>query len=178
MASDADTRGKARLGVLRCSYLLNDHAKTIAIAGEIVDNPHSSDDVKAEARYDRAKAYLAQDQPAQALPDFQAVGENTRTVYGAEAKFRVAEIYLNDGKLNEAEAAITDFARKNTPYQYWLARSFVLLADIYVARDDDFQAKQYLLSLQKNYTADDDVQTMIRERLDAIGQREQENVIN
>lgn len=178
VASDADTRGKARLGVLRCSYLLNDHAKTIAIAGEIVDNPHSSDDVKAEARYDRAKAYLAQDQPAQALPDFQAVGENTRTVYGAEAKFRVAEIYLNDGKLNEAEAAITDFARKNTPYQYWLARSFVLLADIYVARDDDFQAKQYLLSLQKNYTADDDVQTMIRERLDAIGQREQENVIN
>ncbi len=178
VAHDTETKNVARLGVLRCSYFLNDHAKTIAVAEEIMDDPSASDDTKEEARYDRAKAYFAQGYVEQALSDFQAIAENTRTPNGAEAKYLIAEIHFNNKNLDEAEATITDFARKNTPYQYWLAKSFVLLADIYVARGDDFQAKQYLLSLQKNYTADDDIQPMITERMESIGQREQQNIIN
>ena len=62
--------------------------------------------------------------------------------------------------------------RKNTPYQYWLAKSFVLLSDIYVAQNDDFQAKQYLISLRDNYTAQDSIQDLIKDRLDKIIARE------
>lgn len=178
VAHNSETKNMARLGILRCSYFLNDHQKTVDIAGEIIADAHTDADVKTEALYNRGKAYMALGKDAEALPDFQVVSENTRTPNGAEAKFHVAEIHFNAGRLDEAEATITDFARKNTPYQYWLARSFVVLADVYVARGDDFQAKQYLLSLQKNYTADNDVQTMIKERLEAINKREQENIIN
>jgi hypothetical protein len=58
-----------------------------------------------------------------------------------------------------------------------MARSFVLLADIYIKRGDDFQAKQYLLSLQSNYKAQDSIQDLVQERLDKIAERENETII-
>ncbi len=178
IASTNENKNIGRLGVLRCSYFLNDHQKTIQIAQEILDDTHTNEEVKSEARYNRAKAYLTLNEKTQAVPDLTTVSEDTRTRNGAETKFLLAQVYFDEGNLDESEKVIMDFAQKNTPYQYWLARSFILLADIYMARDDDFQAKQYLLSLQKNYTAEDDIVTMITSRLEGINQREQENIIN
>ena len=48
------------------------------------------------------------------------------------------------------------------------ARSFVLLSDVYVAMDKKLDARQYLLSLQQNYHADDDIEQMINERLEKL----------
>ena len=53
----------------------------------------------------------------------------------------------------------------STPHAYWLARSFVLLSDVYVKLDRKMEAKQYLLSLQQNYQANDDIAGMIESRL-------------
>jgi len=103
---------------------------------------------------------------------------DTRTAIGAESKYLTAQVYFTEWKLDESEKEILDFAKKNTPFQYWLARSFVLLSDIYQSKQQDFQAKQYLLSLQRNYKVDDDIQEMITTRLDAISRREKSKVIN
>ena len=45
---------------------------------------------------------------------------------------------------------------------------FVLLSDVYVAMDKKLDARQYLLSLQQNYHADDDIEQMINERLEKL----------
>ncbi|MDR0756586.1 MAG: hypothetical protein LBF85_01925, partial [Tannerella sp.] len=66
----------------------------------------------------------------------------------------------------KAEKELTDFIHKGTSHQYWLARAFVLLADVYIRKGDDFQARQYLLNLQKNYKGNDEIAGMIEERLD------------
>jgi len=166
------------LGILRCSYFLNDHQTTIRVASEITADPHSSDELKAEASYNRAKAYLALKQYKEAEPELKTLAADTRTENGAEAKFLLANLYFDQGKLSESENEVMDFAKKNTPYQFWLARSFVLLSDVYIKQNNDFQAKQYLLSLQKNYKPADEIQTMITDRLNAISQREKNTIIN
>jgi TolA-binding protein len=176
VAQSTENRNAGRLGVLRCSYFLNDHQTTINIANEILADFRSTEQLKNEARYNRAKAYLATNQASLAVTDLKTLATDTRTANGAEAKYLLANIYFEQGKLTESENEIMDFAKKNTPYQFWLARSFVLLSDIYIRQGNDFQAKQYLLSLQKNYTVQDEIQDMINVRLKNIASRETKNM--
>ena len=75
---------------------------------------------------------------------------------GAEAKYLLAEIYFKQKNIQKSETEILDFIDKNTPHQYWLGKSFILLADIYLSRNDEFQAKHTLKSLVENYNVEDD----------------------
>ena len=73
--------------------------------------------------------------------------------------------------INSAEEVIMSFTKQQTSHQYWLAKSLILLADINVKRNELFQAKQYLLALQKNYRVqEDDIQTIIEDKLELIAQ--------
>ena len=67
-----------------------------------------------------------------------------------------------------------EFTQMNTQQQYWLARALILLSDIYRDRGGLFQARQYLLVLQQNYTrTNDDIPTLIAERMVVLNQLEQ-----
>ena len=67
-----------------------------------------------------------------------------------------------------------EFTQMNTSQQYWLARALILLSDINRQREEYFQARQYLLVLQQNYTGKkDDIPSLISERLDILDQLEQ-----
>jgi tetratricopeptide (TPR) repeat protein len=178
LAKTAENKNTARLGVLRCSNYLEDYDRTISIVDEIMADSHSTFDLKSEALYNRGKAYMAKNEREKAIGDFKEIAVETRTANGAEAKYLLAELYFEGEQDDLAEKEIMDFAAKNTPHQYWLARSFILLSDIYMEKGDVFQAKQYLLSLQRNYTNKDDIEPMIIERLEQISQQESQNLIN
>lgn len=161
----------ARLGVLRCSYFLGDNDETINIASEMIADATTDAATLDEARYNRAKAYFAKKQYEKAIADFRLLATEVRTAQGAESEYLICEALHNQGDLSKAEQEIMRFANMNTSQQYWLAKAFILLADIYMHQGDDFQAEQYLLSLQANYTAQDDIQTIIAERLQLIQER-------
>ena len=61
-----------------------------------------------------------------------------------------------------------DYINESTPHAYWLARSFVLLSDLYSTQGKKMEAKQYLLSLQNNYEGEDDIADMIDTRLEKL----------
>ena len=122
----------------------------------------------SEARYVRAKAYINSSNEAAALEDLKALASDTRTAHGAEAKYLLAQLYFDQGKDKEAEKVLDDFAKNGTPHQYWLARGFILYADIYIRQGDYVQARVYLNSLKNNYQADDNIASMIEDRLAKI----------
>jgi TolA-binding protein len=178
VAQNWERRNIARLGVLRSAYHVGDYNIIIKEATNLLDDARSTREMINEARYLRAQSYIRSGNSGQAIADLQFIGEDTRTAWGAEATFLLAKLYFDQRNFEKAEATVQDFARKNTPHQYWLARSFVLLSDVYIAQQNDFQAKQYLLSLQRNYKAQDDVQGMIESRLASISARERARVTN
>ena len=75
---------------------------------------------------------------------------------GAESEYMKAVILFSEKKFDDAETMILAFASKGTPHQFWLAKSFILLGDIYVERNDLFQAKATFQSILEGYTVSDD----------------------
>jgi TolA-binding protein len=165
LATSQDVRTEARTGRLRSAGMLGDTDEIILSAGDLLTDAKATPEAQNEALYYRAKAYAAAGQTQQAIADWQLLAQDTRHVYGAEAKFRLAETQYNLNRKQEAEAVLLNYMEVSTPHTYWLARAFVLLADIYHDWGRDLDARQYLQSLQQNYTEKDDIQGMIQTRL-------------
>ncbi|MCQ2342406.1 MAG: tetratricopeptide repeat protein [Paludibacteraceae bacterium] len=166
----------AKLGVLRSSALLNDYPSVIAIASDILSDNDISAEVRREALYNRAKAYVCQAQYGLAVADLTVLAKDVRVAEGAEAKYLLAQVYFNQGNLEDSESEIMSFAGMNTQHQYWLAKSLILLSDINLAKSDAFQAKQYLLTLQQNYKGQDDIQSIVSAKLQQIELSEQPQI--
>ena len=111
------------------------------------------------------------DERDRAFEDLDQLAGDTRTKEGAEAKFLVAQILFEDGSYDFCEDEINEFIEMSTPHTYWMARSFILLADLYTVQGKTIEAKQYLLSLQNNYDGDDDIADMIAERLKKLSNK-------
>ena len=174
LASNRENTTVARLGILRCSQALGRHQAAIDIAEQILSDQPLSEETKAEALYGRAKAYVALQQWTKAQEDLTTLSAEVRTAQGAEAKYLLAQSYYELKDYDTAETQIMEFTQSNTQQQYWLARALVLLSDINRERGELFQARQYLLVLQQNYTATgDDIPALIAQRISTLDQLEQ-----
>lgn len=124
-------------------------------------------DQKTEVSYWKAKALLEDKNYSQARPVLEELSKDTRSAWGAESDYLLSQMLFDSGDKAGAEKVIMSFIQEGTPHMYWLARSFILLSDIYKSQGKDVEARQYLLSLKSNYTSqDDDIAQMIASRLE------------
>ncbi len=158
-------RVEAIIGQMRCMKKKDDTEACIVSADKVIAMPQASPEILREAKYLKMQSLMSVGRSSEAVPLMRELSENTRSSEGSEAKYLLAQTYFDQGNLDAAEAEVFDYVDKGTPHQYWLARSFVLLADVYHAKNDDFQAQQYLENLRESYTADDDIADMIALRL-------------
>ncbi len=168
MTSRSDVRLHAQTFGVRSAWVLSDWDYIISEVGTFVADKSLAPETAVEMRYYRAKACLATNQTSTAMADLAILAKDTRTVCGAEAKYLLAQLYYDSGQSDKAEKEVQDYISVSTPHTYWLARSFILLADIYIASGRDVEARQYLLSLRQNYTAKDDIAGRIEERLEKL----------
>lgn len=165
VAENPENKEAAKLGLMRCAELTGQPQEALLAANDLLKEPTLSPEIMSEARYVRAKAYISLKQENKALADLKEISKDTRTIHGAEAKYLLAQLYYDNKDDKNAETVLMNFIENGTPHQYWLARGFILLADIYIRQGDDFQARQYLTSLQNNYKGDDEIAAMIEDRL-------------
>ena len=168
VAESPDNRDAAKLGLMRCAQFTGQQREALLAADELLKNTKLSPEIEAEARGLRAKSYIAINDPAKAEADLLVLSKDTRTVYGAEAKYLLGQLYFNRNELDKAEKEMMDFIAKGTSHQYWLARGFILLSDVFIRKGDDSQARLYLTSLQNSYKGNDDITGMIAERLNKL----------
>jgi len=142
----------ARLGKLRCAFELQRDDQMPVIAASILSTEKLSPELERETRFKLAKANYRSKKYDDALIEFSKVAQNLKTPEGAESKYMKALIYFERGEYNRTENEVFSFAENNTPHQYWLAKSFILLADSYAAQNDFFQAKATLQSVLDGYS--------------------------
>jgi len=128
----------ARVGQMRCSFLLENYVSTIEAAKKVLVSDKVSEEIAREAYFKMGKSYYAQDDPGNAGMNFQRLSKEVKSLEGAEAKYRVAEIYFRQNQFDLAEKEIFEFIDMNTPHQFWMAKIFILLADVNVRKSDFF----------------------------------------
>ena len=169
-ASTPERRELAATGMLRSAAMANNDEEVILAATAVLADAKVAPELENEARHYRAQSLVKVNQMQHAVADWKVLAQDTRNVYGAEAKYRLAQYLFDTGKTADAEKEVLNYLEVSTPHTYWLARSFVLLSDIYAKLDRKLEARQYLLSLKQNYQANDDIAGMIESRLEKLNE--------
>ena len=161
-------------GQLQSASFIGDAQTTISAAAKIIAMPNIPEELLREALFMRAKANYSLDKFDEAINDFKRVGTEVVSMEGAESKYRIAELLEKQNKTTESERVIAEFIDLKTPHQYWMARVFLLLADISQKKGDIFQTRITLQSLNDYYEVDNDgILDEVKSRLAALDEKKQ-----
>ncbi|MCQ2257105.1 MAG: tetratricopeptide repeat protein [Bacteroidaceae bacterium] len=149
------------------AYILSDQTDdAINIFNSIIQkHPGSEYAKKANEELETIKTNIAIQDSIRAAEDSIARAKLQKEIELAKAPVEAAQALYDAGQYTEAEKSIIEAIDSGINKPYWLARAFILLSDIYKAEDRTAESKQTLESLKENYTENDDIQTMIKERL-------------
>lgn len=134
------------------------------------ESDKASEEEKNSADLYTGKAYLIKGDTALAVRAFNNVVATTKTVAAAESKYYLALVQYNKKEYKESQKTAFDLINNMPSYDYWVAKSFILLADNYVALKDVLQARSTLLSIIDNYEGDDDILPTAKEKLSKLNQ--------
>ena len=87
---------------------------------------------------------------------YKQLSSEVKSAEGAESRYRVIEAEFKAKNYDQAEKMVYAFSDSKTPQNYWLAKAFILLGDIYMARQDSFQARATYQSVVDGYSPADD----------------------
>ncbi|WP_316785459.1 tetratricopeptide repeat protein [Pedobacter frigiditerrae] len=134
----------------------------------IKNSDKASEEEKNSSDLFIGKAYLVKADTVQAVKSFNNVIAKTKTLAAAEAKYNIAAIQYAKGDYKNSQKTCFDLINNMPSYDYWVAKSFILLSDNYLALKDKLQAKSTLLSIIDNYEGKDDIVPTAKEKLAKI----------
>jgi tetratricopeptide (TPR) repeat protein len=145
------------------------------IAGDKVSN-----DLIREAHLLNARSAMALNDLLTAEKEYALVAKVPNSEAGAEAKFGLAQILFLNGNFKESQKKCFDLINQSPSYEFWIAKSFLLLGDNYLAIKDTFQAKATYKSLAENYeptpSDQEDIIELAKGKLQAIELLENERL--
>ena len=140
----------------------------IKYADLIRNSDKASEEEKNSSDLYAGKAYLIKADTTQAIKSFGNVIAKTKTVAAAEAKYNLAALQFAKGEFKISQKTCFDLINNMPAYDYWVAKTFILLADNYMALKDKAQAKSTLLSIINGYEGKDEIVTTAKEKLAKI----------
>lgn len=155
IASNRDHIAISLLGQMKCAGQLAKTDTAAQVANRYLNSTITQKEGLLEARYYLAKYYMSKQQSDSAYSHIQYVLKETKNAWAAECKYYHALILSLRKENKTAKKQIFELADNYSSYEYWVAKGYLLLADIYITEKDVFQAKATLQSLIDNYEGED-----------------------
>ncbi len=143
---------EALRGLVRSYYQTKDYAQANTAANELLTKKGLSTDDRSVANLVLGKSLQANNQCEQAIAAFKAVAAINKSAWGAEARYEIANCYYTSNNLAAAEKAAMEVIKVTGSYDYWVARAYILLGDVYMQQKDYFNAKATYQSVANNVT--------------------------
>lgn len=154
--STAATKKSAASGYIASTLKYGSDDDIMAMANDVEQFTEVTAVALRKARYAKASILQREGKSAEALEIYKVLSAETKSAEGAEARFRVIQSEYDAKNLQKAENMVYEFSDSKTPQNYWLAKAFILLGDIYMSRGDAFQARATYQSVADGYTPVDD----------------------
>jgi TolA-binding protein len=151
IASNGDNLSVALLGQMKSAMMLGKSDTAAQASFKYVNSTVTQKDGLIEARLNIARYYLKNNMIDSAMTEYQYVLKETKNAMAAESKFQIAYIQFLKKDYKKAKKTVFELADNYSAYEYWFARGYILLADIYLIEKDTFQAKATLQSIIENY---------------------------
>ena len=158
----------AVLGMMRSAYRAHNYTEAVRNADRTIGDARADASLKAEALYIKAKSYLSTSRRDDAYAIFKELAEDVTTEYGAESAYLLILDSYDKGQFADVETKVYAFSDAGSGQVYWLAKSFIVLGDSFVERDELEQAKATFESVRDGYmpaSSDDDVLDNVNMRL-------------
>ena len=153
-----------KLGVLRCSVQLGKADEVDAAADDLLAESKITNEHRDEALISKARMSYNANMSQTAIERYEPLLRSANVEYSGEASYRRAEMFYNAEQVEQAEKEINDYIGVASS-DYWLAKTFILWADIYYnVYHNNLQAKQTLQSIIDNYDGDDLVDIALQKR--------------
>lgn len=154
-ASSEENKLEAMRGLLRCQYQLQQWPDAVGNAKDLLNQKSASTDDKVLANMAIANSFKADNKCESALQYFRIAAGLTKSAYGAEARYQIADCLFQGGQLKDAEKAAFEVINKSGSYEDWVTKSYLLLGDIYFSEKDYFNAKATYQSIIENAKIED-----------------------
>lgn len=151
-ATQQEQKTEAIKGLLRCQYKSENWSEAAKTAELIIQEKNSASDDILMANMALFQQSIFQKDTTNALHILNTVLKYNSSVYTAEAHYQLALIYFNQQKFNLAEKTAFDVIKKQASYEFWVTKTYILLGDIYLAQNDNFNAIATYKSIAENAT--------------------------
>ena len=160
------TKINAASGYVSSTLKYANDEQLLAMADDAEKMVEINDVARRKARYAKAQVLQRAGKNNEALEVFELLSKEVKSAEGAEGRYRLIEAEFKAGGYDKAEKMVYDFSDSKTPHNYWLAKAFILLGDIYAARNDAFQARATYQSVVDGYSpADDGIVAEAKEKI-------------
>ncbi len=171
ITASQENKLEAMRGLLRCQYQQQKWTEALENAKELTEAKGSSADDKTLANMAIAKSYQVGGQYDLAITNFKSVIQLNKAALAAEARYEIANCWLQVNKLAEAEKAAFETINKSGSYDFWVTKAYILLGDVYFKQKDYFNAKATFQSIVDN-TINAELKSEAQAKLNAVTEEE------
>ena len=158
---------EAMRGLLRSQYQLQKWTEAVENAKELTAAKGGSADDKSLANMAIAKSYQVNGQHDLAITNFKSVVQFNKAALAAEARYEIANSWLQLNRLPDAEKAAMETISKAGSYDYWTTKAYILLGEVFYRQEDYFNAKATLQSVVEN-TINPELKAEAQEKLNKV----------
>ena len=155
-ASTSAAKINAASGYVASTLKYADDNGIMAMADDVASMAEVNDTARRKAEFAKAQVLQRQGRGEDAMAIYEKLSDEVRSAEGAESRYRLIEAQYAAKNYDRAEKMVYEFSDSKTPQNYWLAKAFILLGDIYMSRGDSFQARATYQSVVDGYSPADD----------------------
>ena len=148
-------RLEALEGSMKSNFFMGNYDKALEMGESLKMSRDLTDEQIKQINHIMGKSYFEKGNYTTAIENLDMSARNDKSVYGAESAYYSVVASIKLKQYDEAENKVFNIADNFSSYDYWVAKSFIALADVYVAKENYFQAKETLRSVIDNYKGSD-----------------------